>query len=160
MESIMFKTLLVEDNGPYRKAFKEVLKDSFPKMLIEEAVDGKQAMEKVVSFCPRVIFMDIRLPDESGLQLTQKIKALCPEINIIMLTSYDLPEYRKAATAYGASHYLVKGSSIPEQITALIKSFSESSKASPEKKENEPAWEKNLKGIIEAKWFDFSEAMD
>ncbi len=131
----MFRTLLVEDNGPYRKAFKEILKDCFPKMLIEEAADGKQAMEKVISFCPRMIFMDFRLPDESGLQLTRKIKTIRPEISIIMLTSYDLPEYRKAAAAYGASHYLVKGSSIPEQITALIESLSEDSKASPSKKE-------------------------
>jgi two-component system response regulator YesN len=131
----MLKTLLVEDNEPFRKAFKEMLYDSFPKMVVEEAADGKEALEKVDSFCPRLIFMDIRLPDESGLQLTQKIKAKYPEISIVMLTSYDLPEYRKAATSYGASHYLVKGSSDIGQITALVESLSDGSKDSPMKKE-------------------------
>jgi two-component system, response regulator YesN len=132
----MLKTLLVEDNEQFRKAFKEMLYDSFPKMVVEEAADGKEALEKVDSFCPRLIFMDIRLPDESGLQLTQKIKAKYPEISIVMLTSYDLPEYRKAATAYGASHYLVKGSSDIGQITALVESLSNGSKDSPLKEGN------------------------
>ena len=131
----MLKTLLVEDNEQFRKAFKEMLSDSFPEMLLEEAADGKEAMVKVDSFFPRLIFMDIRLPDESGLQLTQKIKAKYPEISIVMLTSYDLPEYRKAATAYGASHYLVKGSSDSGQITALIQSLSDDSKDLPMKEE-------------------------
>ena len=131
----MLKTLLVEDNEQFRKAFKEMLNDSFPKMVVEEAADGKEALEKVDSFFPRLIFLDIRLPDESGLQLTKKIKAKYPEISIVMLTSYDLPEYRKAATAYGASHYLVKGSSDSGQIAAWVESLSDGSKDSPMKEE-------------------------
>jgi len=97
----VYKILLVEDNVPFRKSFREVLHNRFRQILIEEAGNGKEALEKMDSFCPSMIFMDIRLPDANGLELTRKIKEDCPETIIIILTSYDLPEYREAAKKYG-----------------------------------------------------------
>jgi DNA-binding NarL/FixJ family response regulator len=121
----MFKILLVEDDQQFRKILKEELNRWFPSIMIEEASDGKEAMEKMDSFCPQLIFMDIRLPDESGLQLTKKIKAKCPTTNVTMLTSHDLPEYRQAAVDCGASHFFVKGTSEGDEIRALVESFLE-----------------------------------
>jgi len=120
----MFKTLLVEDNVSFRKMLRENLHDQFPSMVLEEAGDGIEAMQKIDSFCPDLIFMDIRLPGESGLELTKKIKSICPDIKIIMLTSYDLPEYRETAQKYGANHFIAKDSTTWKEITALVKSIS------------------------------------
>ncbi len=116
----MFKILLVEDNKNYREAFKEHLSLNFPQVTIEEAVDGRQAMEKVEFFRPGLIFMDINLPDESGLQLTRKIKAQYPGANVIILTSHDLPEYRDAALRFGANDFLVKGSSDDGRVFSVV----------------------------------------
>jgi len=118
----MFKILLVEDNKNCREAFKEHLSLHFPQVVIEEAVDGRQAMEKLKDSQAGLIFMDINLPDESGLQLTRKIKAQYPDINVIILTSYDLPEYRDAAIRFGATDFLVKGSSDDARVLSFIKS--------------------------------------
>jgi DNA-binding NarL/FixJ family response regulator len=67
--------------------------------------------------------MDIRLPDESGLELTKKIKANWPDTTIIILTHYDFPEYREAATKYGVNHFLAKGSTCEEEILRTVQSI-------------------------------------
>jgi CheY-like chemotaxis protein len=120
----MFKILIVEDSVPFRQLLKEELHDRFRSAAIEEARDGIEAMKKMGSFCPDLIFMDMRLPGENGLELTKKIKAQCPDTKIVILTSYDLPEYRETAQRYGANHFLTKGSSNWEEIAALVKSIS------------------------------------
>jgi two-component system response regulator YesN len=79
-------------------------------------------MEKADSCCPDFIFMDIGLPDESGLELTKKIKSKYPNVCVAMLTSHDGLEYREAAIRNGASHYLTKGNVSREEIQNLVKS--------------------------------------
>jgi len=99
MEKLMdmtgsIRVLIVEDSTLFRQLFKETLHDRFPSVEIYEAIDGEEALLQVETFRPNLIFMDIRLPGENGLELTKKIKARYPNITIIILTGYDLPEYR------------------------------------------------------------------
>ena len=93
-------------------------------MLIGEASDGKEALQRIEDQLPDIVFMDIKLPDESGLKLTKKIKAAYPKIIIIILTSYNTPEYRDAADQYGATYFLAKGSSTSKEIVKLVESIS------------------------------------
>jgi DNA-binding NarL/FixJ family response regulator len=118
-----FKVLIVEDSGYFRQFLKETLQSGFPEMEILEAVDGEQALKKITALLPHLVFMDIRLPGESGLEITRKIKAQYPDISVIILTSYDLPEYREAAKEYQADHFLSKGTTTMESILALVKSI-------------------------------------
>ena len=110
----MTKTLLVEDNIPFRKSFKEILQARFPSLEIREAGNGKEALKQIEAFPPDLIFMDIKLPGENGLVLTKRIKTEHPEIIVVILTSYDLPEYREAAFKYHANHFFTKTSSTRE----------------------------------------------
>jgi len=119
----MFHILLVEDDGYFRKILKQELSEWFPSIMIEEATGSQEAMEKMNSFTPQIVFMDIRLPGESGLELTRRIKAMYPAIEVLMLTSHDLPEYRQAATECGASHFFVKGTSDGSEIKSIVESF-------------------------------------
>ncbi len=117
------RTLIVEDNETFRKTFREVLCKKFPSMVVEEAMDGVEATKKVETFLPDLVFMDIRLPGETGLELTKKIKVSHPEIHIIILTDYNLPEYRKAAFDSGADDFIVKGSLNATVIEEIVKSI-------------------------------------
>ena len=119
----MFKTLLVEDNAPFRQSLKKMLRERFLKMVVEEAEDGEEALEKVESSLPHLVFMDIKLPSANGLEITRKIKERHSTIHVIILTSYDFPEYREAAVQYGADHFLSKESSSREDILALVESI-------------------------------------
>ena len=110
----MCKTLIVEDNVTFRQMLKEILWSRFPTMEIEEEPDGRDLFNKIDSFHPKIVFMDIRLPGENGLELTKKIKKNYPDIIIVILTSYDLPEYRQAARESMADYFVPKGSSIQD----------------------------------------------
>jgi DNA-binding NarL/FixJ family response regulator len=117
------KTLIVEDSALYRKLLKETLQSRFPSMEIIEAEEGEEAMKQMgVQSPPDLIFMDIKLPGENGLELTGKIKAKYPGVIIIILTSYDSLEYREAAARVKADHFLSKGSSSKEGILTLVES--------------------------------------
>jgi len=119
----MFKTMLVEDNSSFRQVVKNDLKDQFPSMDIIEAGDGVEAFQKIDSHPPNLIFMDIQLPGENGLELTRKIKADYPEIIVIILTTHDLPEYRESAARNKANYFLSKGSITSDGIFKLVKSI-------------------------------------
>ena len=117
------KILLVEDNVTFRRVLKQSLRESFPNMIIAEAGDGEEALGKIDTLLPHLIFMDISLPGENGLELTRKIKATHPETPIIILTSYDLPEYRKLAYENGANSFFVKGSFTLGELTKRVQSL-------------------------------------
>jgi len=112
--------MLVEDDDGFRSSLASLLTSRFPGILLDEAATGTEALKKVESFLPDLIFMDIKLPDHNGLEITRRVKALHPEINVIMLTSYDFPEYREAARASGAISFLSKGSSTAEEIQEVV----------------------------------------
>ena len=120
----MPKTLIVEDSAIFRKLLKETLRSRYPSMEIFEAGDGEEAMQKINSDLPDLIFMDIKLPGDNGLELTAKIKATYPDVIVIILTSYDTPEYREAAVQAKANYFLTKGSSSKEGILKLVESIS------------------------------------
>jgi len=127
MEKMMHKTgsfraLIVEDSTLFRQLFKEVLHNRFPSVDVDEAIDGGEALQKVETLRPNLIFMDIRLPGENGLELTKKIKKLHPNTVVIMLTGYDLPEYREASSAH-ADYFFSKDSLTTKDIFTLLESI-------------------------------------
>jgi len=127
MEKLMLrsggsKVLIVEDSILFRQLFKEMLQDRFPSIQIHEAVDGKEAIQEIETFHPDLIFMDIRLPGENGLEVTKKVKARYPNIIVIILTGYDLPEYREFSCRY-ADYFLSKDSSTADSIFKLVESI-------------------------------------
>ncbi len=108
--SNMKRVLIVEDNAFFLQFFRETLRSRFPSMEISEATDGEEAIRKVKAFQPEVVFMDVRLPGENGLELTKKLKAQYPDMIVVIVTNYDLPEYRKAAYESKADHFVSKDS--------------------------------------------------
>jgi DNA-binding NarL/FixJ family response regulator len=117
----MCKTLIVEDNTSFRQVLTDILRTRFPAMPVAEERDGSELFPKIDTFHPNIIFMDIRLPGESGLELTRKIKMSYPDIVVVILTSYDLPEYRHAATQSRADYFVSKDSP-SQEILALVES--------------------------------------
>jgi DNA-binding NarL/FixJ family response regulator len=80
----------------------------------------------VETFQPDLIFLEIHLPTETGLDLAGRIKAAHPEIVIVILTSYDLPEYKLAVEQSGVEHMVPKDDWTGEDMIALVQSiFSE-----------------------------------
>ena len=118
----MCRTLIVEDNTIFRQMLKEILYARFPTIEIAEEPDGSELFSKLDAFHPNIVFMDIRLPGENGLELTKKIKMNYPDIIVVILTSYDLPEYRQAALQSKADHFITKDSPT-QNFLALVESL-------------------------------------
>ncbi|SPF46703.1 Response regulator receiver protein (modular protein) [Syntrophobacter sp. SbD1] len=118
----MSSVLLVEDNSTFRKSLKEMLALRFPEMVIDEASDGEEALQKLENTDPDLIFMDIRLPGKNGLEVTRIIKKTNPGVEVVILTSYDITEYRVAAFNSGASHFFTKGNSGSDEIADFVRS--------------------------------------
>jgi len=106
----MKRILLVEDNAYFMRFLKETLHTRLPSIDILEAKTGEEALQRIETFSPDTIFTDLRLPGANGLELTQKIKAQYPNTIVVIITNYDLPEYREAAYQFGADHFLSKDS--------------------------------------------------
>ena len=119
----MRNILIVDDSAPFRRTLKNILLSKFPILGVAGAKDGKEAVEKTQRQRPQLIFMDVKLPGENGFQLTRRIKSLCPEIMIIIITSYDSLEYREAAVQYGAYIFISKKTSTAGEIVAAVKSL-------------------------------------
>jgi DNA-binding NarL/FixJ family response regulator len=115
------KILIVEDSTLFRQLLKEMLHDRFPGIEITEAVDGEEAFRQIEISRPDLIFMDIRLPGENGLDLTKKIKSRFPGIIVVILTGHDLPEYQELSWQC-ADYFFSKNSSTAQNIFTLVES--------------------------------------
>ncbi len=121
--SPMFKILIVDPNDPFRQSLKKVLVNRFPSVDIQEATDGNEGLQKVEDFHPHLIFLENHLPAETGLDLAGRIKADHPDIIIVILTSYDLPEYQAAAKQLGVEHMVPKDDWTGEDMIELVRSI-------------------------------------
>ncbi|MBT2303262.1 response regulator transcription factor [Variovorax paradoxus] len=119
----MFKVLIVEDNAAYRQSLHQLLAERFPAMQIDEAVDGEDALRQALSLCFGLIFMDIRLPQGKGLDLTKAIKVAFPTSVVCVISTHGMLEYREAAFRNGADHFMVKGESTGAEILGLVESL-------------------------------------
>ena len=102
------KTLIVDDDARLRRCVRDVLAFAPEIEIIGEATTGPEALDKVWDLRPDLVLMDVRMPGCNGLDATVQIKREMPQVQVILLSTYDLPEYREAAIDSGASGYVVK----------------------------------------------------
>jgi len=116
----MFRILIVDPNVPFRGLLKKVLVNRFPLVDIREASDGGEGLAMVQGFSPDLIFLEIHLPSESGLDLARQLKIDHPDIIIVILTSYDSPEYRVAVEKSGVEQLVPKDDWTGEDMIGLV----------------------------------------
>jgi len=116
---VIIKILIVDDNRLFRKRLKVFLAEQPEIMVVGEALDGQTALSKARELEPDVVLMDIRMKHTNGFHATKKLKDELPWIKVIILSSYDLKEYREAAQATGASAYVVKKDLFDDLLPAI-----------------------------------------
>ena len=119
----MRKVLIVDDSTVFRTLLKETLSSQLPSLTIYEAENGGEAMERMLTLHPDTIFMDVRLPDRNGLEVTRLIKEQYPDVSVVILSNYDLPEYREGGVpGYGRSLHFKRLLSVADRHTFLKES--------------------------------------
>lgn len=115
----MIEMVIVDDDASFRRRIRDVLSAEPDMEIVGEAANGHEALRKARELKPNLITMDVRMPGMNGLEALRRLKDEMPETKIIVLTMYDLLEYREAAKASGASDYVVKRDLIDALIPAI-----------------------------------------
>ncbi len=118
-----FKILLVEDNKEFREIVGVMLRDQFPDARVSEASSCRSAMDILNQEFHNLVFMDIKLPDGIGLDLTRSIKTRFSDTIVVILSANDLPEYREASIDSGATRFLSKRNATCCEISYLVQKF-------------------------------------
>ncbi len=103
------RVLLVEDQLPLLKNLLKLL-SNYPEQVevVGTAMSGEAGVEECAAVKPELVLLDLELPGIDGIQVTQRIKAAQPDVDILILTSFDDETKVYEAIQAGASGYLVK----------------------------------------------------
>ncbi|MEV5980663.1 response regulator transcription factor [Streptomyces sp. NPDC052114] len=107
------RVLIADDQMMVREGF-SVLLNAMPDIeVVGEAVNGREAVDRVRELTPDVVLMDIRMPELNGIEATREIVARGGEngCKVLVLTTFDLDEYVYQALRAGASGFLLKDAS-------------------------------------------------
>jgi DNA-binding NarL/FixJ family response regulator len=111
------KILVVDDQPRARKSLKALL-STWPRIVeISEAGNGREALRLVKELPPDAVLMDVRMPGMDGLEATTQIKALCPQVKVVVLSMYA--EHRDEALAAGADDFVGKGEAAERLLDLL-----------------------------------------
>ncbi len=113
------RILLAEDHKVVREGTRRLLESQEDFEVVGEASDGVEAVDLAKKCKPEIIIMDVSMPRLNGIEATRQIKALYPNMAILVLTGYDNDEYVFALLEAGAAGYLLKESSGEELIDAI-----------------------------------------
>ena len=112
--------LIADDHTIVRQGIKTMLEPKQEFMLVGEAKDGIEAIEKTQELHPDVILIDLMMPRKSGLEAITEISKSCKNTRILVLTSFSEEDTVITAIRAGAQGYLLKDSS-PQELVQAIK---------------------------------------
>ncbi len=115
----MIRVLLVDDDALVRAGLRLMLAHATSVDVVAEAADGIQVVQKVDELAPDVVLMDVRMPNQNGIEATRTIREAFPSTRIIMLTVSDDEDDLFDAIKAGANGYLLKEVSIEEVADAV-----------------------------------------
>lgn len=118
------RVYVVEDQPQLLKNLVKVL-GTFPELeVVGTSQDGEEAVEDILRVRPQLVLLDLELPGLNGIQVTQRVKRRAPEVEILILTSFEDEQKVYEAIQAGASGYLVKRVG-PEKIRSGIREVME-----------------------------------
>lgn len=118
--------LIVEDQDIMRQMLREFLQSAYPDARILEAGSGDRALALCREHRPRLVLMDVKLPDANGIELTAQAKALLPETTVIVISQETARTYVERARAAGAFAYVAKHNLQRELLPAVASALSNS----------------------------------
>jgi two-component system, NarL family, response regulator LiaR len=113
------RIVIAEDHAFVQEGTRRLL-DMEPDMhVIGVAPDGVEAIEIVERLDPTLVLMDISMPRMDGIEATRRIRAMKPELPILILSAYDDDQYVFALVEAGAAGYLLKDIRREELVDAI-----------------------------------------
>lgn len=123
-EEARIRLVVVEDQPGLLKNLVKVLSTFDDLEVVGSAPDGESGVEEVVRLRPQLLLLDLELPGWDGIEVTKRVKQRAPEVEVLILTSFEDEQKVYEAIQAGASGYLVKRVG-PEKIRSAIREVME-----------------------------------
>jgi DNA-binding NarL/FixJ family response regulator len=116
---MQIKIVIVEDSAGICAELQHIIGSDARFTCVGVCRNAASALAKIPKLAPDVIIMDIQLPDGSGIECTERLKAALPQTEIVMFTINDDADHIVKALEAGASGYLLKDASAGEILSAI-----------------------------------------
>ncbi len=122
MNGQKLNTLIVDDEPELRKSIISIIQSHLPEIEfhIEEASNGKEALEKIYKRNWDLVLMDVRMPEMNGFEALSKIKEHDPRTFVVLITAHSNLQDAIAAIKEGAYDYFEKPLQ-PETLIQVVK---------------------------------------
>ncbi|MEK9502939.1 response regulator [Gaopeijia maritima] len=114
------RIVVADDHAVVREGIRHVLERAEGLEVVAEAADGAEALAAVAEHVPDILVLDISMPELTGLEVTQRLRAEGREVGIVILSMFDDPEYVLQAVRSGADGYLLKDAGPAELRDAVL----------------------------------------
>jgi DNA-binding NarL/FixJ family response regulator len=115
----MLRIAIVEDDARWRASIEQLIRETEGLEFVGSYDSGEAAIADLPRRRPQVVLMDVNLPKMSGVECTRQLRALLPELHVVMLTVYDDNDRIFQALQIGASGYLLKRATADEIVQAI-----------------------------------------
>lgn len=113
------RILIADDHSMVREGLKQLIELEDDIVVVAQAGDGKDAIDKIIQYSPDVVLLDINMPIMNGLEVLNFLKAQKIEAKILMLTIHNEVEYLLKAVEIGVKGYVLKDSEADVLIKAI-----------------------------------------
>jgi DNA-binding NarL/FixJ family response regulator len=117
------RILVVDDNPVFLGSLCKYLQEISGFTTVETAQGGGEALKTAADFRPDIFIIDMEMPNINGIEAAQRLRAVQPEILIIMISVQNMEAYREAALEAGVDEFISK-SDISRQIAPAIERLS------------------------------------
>jgi len=111
--------LIVDDHAIVREGLRTLLEEEPTIQVVGEATNGLEGVQQAQALKPRVVLMDLVMPELDGLEATRRIKQTVSDCQVLVLTSFAEDEKVREAIQSGAIGYLLKDVLKPELLKAI-----------------------------------------
>ena len=113
------RILIADDHILVRDGYRLMLEREEGLEVVGEASNGREAVELCRKLGPDLVLMDVRMPEMDGLEATRAIKGESPTTSVLVVTTYDNPDYLFEAVEAGAAGYVLKDAPKSQLLNAV-----------------------------------------
>ena len=125
------KVLITDDHPIVRQGLKQLLKETFEAIVVDEAGNGTEALDKIKTDKYDIVLLDIAMPGMNGLEVLKEIQKFNKTLPVLIISIYPEDQYALRCLKAGASGYLTKDTASDELTLAVERILSGKKYVSP-----------------------------